>query len=375
MQVKFDEVLIPEEKLNRVVAESMDEIYKGCKKKKSYQRFLYRIAALIGIIILSGSLVISNASVLPVLAEKSSFFKKIFEKVQGESQYSGDYDKNAVQTDGITSETTEDLRFEFSEVVCTSQSMTYSIQITSQKGFPEEAMKKSTNESDSEGKWMYLVGTQSADFLKDTIEEENTYDMPFIKGHYEDEHTFIGTMLVDFNLYPFDGNEIPEHFIWSLKINSILYPNVETGVMEKLLTDGDLKFELYVDRQNLGEKSVKVNKVSPSGWKITDITLTPYEMIVNEEYDKANTQKGYEQPDSIREIWTDADGRILHNKVGSFMIEGYNMSNVTVYYMPTPDEDSNTIIMEYIYQENHTDAEIQDYLEENCVSKQEISLE
>ena len=375
MQVKFDEVLIPEEKLNRVVAESMDEIYKGCKKKKSYQRFLYRIAALIGIIILSGSLVISNASVLPVLAEKSSFFKKIFEKVQGESQYSGDYDKNAVQTDGITSETTEDLRFEFSEVVCTSQSMTYSIQITSQKGFPEEAMKKSTNESDSEGKWMYLVGTQSADFLKDTIEEENTYDMPFIKGHYEDEHTFIGTMRVDFNLYPFDGNEIPEHFIWSLKINSILYPNVETGVMEKLLTDGDLKFELYVDRQNLGEKSVKVNKVSPSGWKITDITLTPYEMIVNEEYDKANTQKGYEQPDSIREIWTDADGRILHNKVGSFMIEGYNMSNVTVYYMPTPDEDSNTIIMEYIYKENHTDAEIQDYLEENCVSKQEISLE
>lgn len=375
MQVKFDEVLIPEEKLNRVVAESMDEIYKGCKKKKSYQRFLYRIAALIGIIILSGSLVISNASVLPVLAEKSSFFKKIFEKVQGESQYSGDYDKNAVQTDGITSETTEDLRFEFSEVVCTSQSMTYSIQITSQKGFPEEAMKKSTNESDSEGKWMYLVGTQSADFLKDTIEEENTYDMPFIKGHYEDEHTFIGTMRVDFNLYPFDGNEIPEHFIWSLKINSILYPNVETGVMEKLLTDGDLKFELYVDRQNLGEKSVKVNKVSPSGWKITDITLTPYEMIVNEEYDKANTQKGYEQPDSIREIWTDADGRILHNKVGSFMIEGYNMSNVTVYYMPTPGEDSNTIIMEYIYQENHTDAEIQDYLEENCVSKQEISLE
>lgn len=375
MQVKFDEVLIPEEKLNRVVAESMDEIYKGCKKKKSYQRFLYRIAVLIGIIILSGSLVISNASVLPVLAEKSSFFKKIFEKVQGESQYGGDYDKNAVQTDGITSETTEDLRFEFSEVVCTSQSMTYSIQITSQKGFPEEAMKESTNESDSEGKWMYLVGTQSADFLKDTIEEENTYDMPFIKGHYEDEHTFIGTMRVDFNLYPFDGNEIPQHFIWSLKINSILYPNVETGGMEKLLTDGDLKFELYVDRQNLGEKIVKVNKVSPSGWKITDISLTPYEMIVNEEYDEANTQKGYEQPDSIREIWTDADGRILHNKVGSFMIEGYNMSNVTVYYMPTPDEDSNTIIMEYIYQENHTDAEIQNYLEENCVSKQEISLE
>lgn len=375
MQVKFDEVLIPEEKLNRVVAESMDEIYKGCKKKKSYQRFLYRIAALIGIIILSGSLVISNASVLPVLAEKSSFFKKIFEKVQGESQYSGDYDKNAVQTDGITSETTEDLRFEFSEVVCTSQSMTYSIQITSQKGFPEEAMKKSTNESDSEGKWMYLVGTQSADFLKDTIEEENTYDMPFIKGHYEDEHTFIGTMRVDFNLYPFDGNEIPQHFIWSLKINSILYPNVETGGMEKLLTDGDLKFELYVDRQNLGEKIVKVNKVSPSGWKITDISLTPYEMIVNEEYNEANTQKGYEQPDSIREIWTDADGRILHNKVGSFMIEGYNMSNVTVYYMPTPDEDSNMIIMEYIYQENHTDVEIQNYLEENCVSKQEISLE
>jgi hypothetical protein len=375
MQVKFDEVLIPEEKLNRVVAESMDEIYKGCKKKKTYQRFLYRIAALIGIIILSGSLVISNASVLPVLAEKSSFFKKIFEKVQGESQYSGDYDKNAVQTDGITSETTEDLRFEFSEVVCTSQSMTYSIQITSLKGFPEEAMKKSTNESDSEGKWMYLVGTQSADFLKDTIEEENTYDMPFIKGHYDDEHTFIGTMRVDFNRYPFDGNEIPQHFIWSLKINSILYPNVETGVMEKLLTDGDLKFELYVDRQNLGEKIVKVNKVSPSGWKITDITLTPYEMIVNEEYDEANTQKGYEQADSIREIWIDADGRILHNKVGSFMIEGYNMSNVTVYYMPTPDEDSNTIIMEYIYQENHTDAEIQNYLEENCVSKQEISLE
>ena len=375
MQVKFDEVLIPEEKLNRVVAESMDEIYKGCKKKKSYQRFLYRIAALIGIIILSGSLVISNASVLPVLAEKSSFFKKIFEKVQGESQYSGDYDKNAVQTDGITSETTEDLRFEFSEVVCTSQSMTYSIQITSQKGFPEEAMKKSTNESDSEGKWMYLVGTQSADFLKDTIEEENTYDMPFIKGHYEDEHTFIGTMRVDFNLYPFDGNEIPQHFIWSLKINSILYPNVETGGMEKLLTDGDLKFELYVDRQNLGEKIVKVNKVSPSGWKITDISLTPYEMIVNEEYNEANTQKGYDQPDSIREIWTDADGRILHNKVGSFMIEGYNMSNVTVYYMPTPDEDSNMIIMEYIYQENHTDVEIQNYLEENCVSKQEISLE
>ena len=375
MQVKFDEVPIPEEKLNRVVAESMDEIYKGCKKKKSYQRFLYRIAALIGIIILSGSLVISNTSVLPVLAEKSSFFKKIFEKVQGESQYGGDYDKNAVQTDGITSETTEDLRFEFSEVVCTSQSMTYSIQITSQKGFPEEAMKESTNESDSEGKWMYLVGTQSADFLKDTIEEENPDNIVSIKGHYEDEHTFIGTMRVDFNYYPFDGNEIPEHFIWSLKINSILYPNVETGVMEKLLTDGDLKFELYVDRQNLGEKIVKVNKVSPSGWKITDITLTSYEMIVNEEYDEANTQKGYAQTDSIREIWTDADGRILHNKVGSFMIEGYNMSNVTVYYMPTPDEDSNTIILEYIYQENHTDAEIQNYLEENCVSKQEISLE
>lgn len=72
-------------------------------------------------------------------------------------------------------------------------------------------------------------------FLKDTIEEENTYDMPFIKGHYEDEHTFIGTMRVDFNRYPFDGNEIPQHFIWSLKINSILYPNVETGVNGKIV--------------------------------------------------------------------------------------------------------------------------------------------
>ena len=80
MQVKFDEVPIPEEKLNRVVAESMDEIYKGCKKKKSYQRFLYRIAALIGIIILSGSLVISNTSVLPVLAEKSSFLRRFLKK-------------------------------------------------------------------------------------------------------------------------------------------------------------------------------------------------------------------------------------------------------------------------------------------------------
>ena len=40
MQVKFDEVLIPEEKLNRVVAESMDEIYKGSKKKKYISKIL-----------------------------------------------------------------------------------------------------------------------------------------------------------------------------------------------------------------------------------------------------------------------------------------------------------------------------------------------
>ena len=40
MQVKFDEVPIPEEKLNRVVAESMDEIYKGCEKKEIISKIL-----------------------------------------------------------------------------------------------------------------------------------------------------------------------------------------------------------------------------------------------------------------------------------------------------------------------------------------------
>lgn len=377
MQMRFDEIKVPEDKLNQVVAESMESVYKEHKKKRFHRRTSWCAAAVAGGVILGGCLIIPTSTVLPVLAKHSTFFQRIFEKVQGETMYSGDYAESAVPADGVISATSGDLKISFSETVCTSKSMAYSVRITSEKGFPEGAMKTTDENSDNGVKWIYLEGTQNTDFGVEVGEDElsaSADGMPSITGHYEDDHTFVGVMKVSFNLYPFDGHEIPNEFIWNLNITGISYIDQTKNYMEKL-SGGEWNFKFQVKQQNLNEKTIQVNQYSPSGWGIKDITVTPYEMVVNEDYDESKAQPGYDGADSIQEFWTDADGRILHDKIGIFQVDGYNMSKTIVYYMATPDDDSYMAMQDYVYMENHSDEEIKNYLEENCQSKLEIPLE
>lgn len=102
--------------------------------------------------------------------------------------------------------------------------------------------------------------------------------------------------------------------------------------------------------------------------------MTDYEVRVDTEVDESKIQPGYEKFDSVQYVMLDADGKLIHDKIGMFSPVGYNLSRINVYYFATPTETDYMAVQEKINDESFAE-ELQGYLEETAIQKTVINLE
>lgn len=368
MQVDFNNIQIPTEKLNTVVTENLNTIKKIHKKTRIRRIAGGCVAAAAAIVVLSG-VCISN----PVIAEQFTKLGKIFGLVQEQQRYPGNYSETSVPVPGTNVSQSEGITVTLSEFVCSSESLNVSVLIESKEPFPEAFRESAANADEGESSYLMLTTEQSADFAGGPLDlASNPYVE--VQGSFQDEYTFAGAFRIDFNLYPYAQYEIPDSFVWDLKVTNIFCPDGGGKADRTVAIPGEWNFSSQITQQEIETKTVEVNQYAPNGDGILNVTVTPYEVNIETGFDASKIQPGYEQYDNIQYVMLDGSGKRIEDKIGMFPTAGYDLSKITVYYMETPDEETWMAIQEKLYDEAFA-PQLQGYLESIAIQKIEILLE
>ena len=369
MQINFDHIEIPEEELQKVISQSMDSVKQEYKRKRAYRivRWCGTTAAAVAVVVM---VCISH----PTLAAELPLIGHIFERVQDEQQYPGDYSAKADSLVGNTVSESEGIKMTLSEIVCTDQSMNVSVMIESEEGFPEQALQMSQTFGEDYGSRLFLSADNRVDFIDHTV-DNSEYGYLEVKGEFEDDHTFIGMFRISFVVYPFAEYEVPDSFNWDMKVSGISYFAKEGTSREALTDGGEWTFSNEVHKSDAETKTVKVDQYEPNGNGISEIVMTPYEVTINYVYDESKVQPGFERFDSIQSVMLDGSGKLIDDKVGMFPTEGYDLSKITVYSLDVSDvSDAEWEEMwEKLYDENFA-PQLPQWLAEHAVAVMEIVL-
>ena len=375
MQINLNEIEIPRQELQDVVDRSMASIRKMHRKKRIWKSASRFGAAAASIAVIAGIFAAN-----PALAENLPLIGHIFERVQDEQYYPGDYSSRGEQLTGTTVSESRGITVTLSEIMCSDESMNVSVIIESEEAFPESVLSMNESSNRDYGTHFYLDADQQISVSGQSLldKQEGVEDVLDANGEFTDDHTFIGMFRINFNLYPFADIDIPDQFTWDLTVNSISYFSDSSGDsssagLTRLTDAGEWNFSSEVVKQDLETRTVQVDKALPNGGVISDIRITPYEVTINYSYDESRIQPGYEAYDSIYNVMLDGSGKVIEEKVGLFPAQGYDLSGITVYSLGAPDENTLAEIQEKIYDESFS-AQLPGWLEENAVSKIEIPL-
>ncbi len=369
MQIKFDDIIVPTEKLDQVVAQNLYDIKRKYKKRKQWNYLIRGMAAAAIALAITGVFAAN-----PALAAKLPLIGHIFEKVQDDQMYPGKFDEVAEPVSVGNVSESEGITMTLSEIYSDSRSMYVSAMIESEEPFPDQVKESNIVEGDEIGYHMYLSIEQEFDFMTppETYEafewpgEEYEWTSLDLKGEYVDEHTFVGAMRISYNEYPVAGYDVPDTFRWKLKVNGM-----ENMYYSKA---GTWEFETDVSVDRTGVKVIDVNQSAPNGEVIQSVTMTPYEVAIDYSYDESKVKPEYEKYDLLQSVMLDADGKLIVDKVGVFSPERYHLSEITIYYFEAPSDEVYTEIQEKLYDETLKD-QLRNYLEEISVHKIVISLE
>lgn len=375
MQIKFDDINVPTEKLEQVIGENMYNIKRQYTKKKHWN-YIVRGTAAAAVTLAVTGIFASN----PALAAKLPLIGHIFEKVQDKQLYPGNFDEVAVPVKDSNVSESKGVTMTFSEMYCDSSSIYISAMIETEEPFPEKVKESNMLQGDDIGYHMYLDIEQEFDFMTppenyDEMEwpgKEFTWTPLDLKGEYVDDHTYVGAIRISFNEYPIACFDIPDSFHWKLKINKMY--NLSDVENQSFSQTGSWEFETDISVDHSTKKVIQVNESAPNGDVIDSVTMTPYEVSIDYGFDESKVEAAYEKFDSLQSVMIDAGGKRIEDKVGSFSPAGYDLSKITIYYYPAPTEAVHDEIREKLHDESFKD-QIVSYMEEISVRKIEIDLE
>ena len=347
MEMKFNEIPVPKE-LDRVVEESLNQIYKK-NKMKIRKKAAAGLGAAAAILLFGVFLCISN----PTLAAKIPLIGHIFEQLQKEYGYSGDYTK--VKEDLTDAKTVDGVTVTLSEIYCNGQGLYLTLRIESEEEIPE-----------------LLDRFQCETIEKYSFNPKEQRDVPLIDGKCVDQNTYIGIMrfdLNDKNKYT-DGEpsadengmvtlnkenadsylkeaEIPDQYTLDLEISDIEAPlknsedkektekNMtkeeleETGGEGALIYHGPWKFTLNVSKNTQDTQSIVLNDLNKKGIGIEKVVKDRVEITIYDTY-KEGVSKDYFP------VVLDADGRLMDNSdigglVNTVAIQDRDVSKIDVF--------------------------------------------
>lgn len=346
-----------QDKINAAYEQILNSAAPMAGKGKKKRPYLYAAAALI---LAFGFWGFSN----PALAGKIPFIGRIFQLVETNIGYPGNFSEHSVpitppETELEESDAdAEDITITLSEASYTEMALYFSLELYSKEGFPEDFNKV----KNMEGyilpyDFLYIQCSQSFDFsqadssLYDTdnltCSPEEGMPVPYlIEGNYMDSHTFLGVVRVDLedirNVLEVDA--LPPEFTYSFTLHkfwgtlkdgeAVDLTDPESGetvtimVPLKKYYDGPWNFTVPVSIDTNNTQTIDIMQTNADGIGISKVTKTPYEM-------KADIilPDGADPIDYIIAI-TDADGKLLDsqgNNAEIYSVYGRKTDTVYIY--------------------------------------------
>ncbi len=416
---KFEKISVPEH-LDTFIDQSIEKAV----KRKKMQRKKKIIGICTGMAAAAAAFSIVCVS-FPSLAAKLPLIGKVFEQVEEQVSYKGDYSKVAMPMAEAQEEkdqenpyvqTSGGITVSISEAYYNSHALYLAMTIENQEEFPADFVKtENMDDYILDYDMLQLEGTQKFSFM-----EEEDFLGSYVEGMFEDAHTFVGIYRVDLShltwwpteeemaekglteengnvdtdtiqkYFPEAGSaiEVPDSFHFSFCVNSISQYLFETE--KKTATDpdgnqvtwdepvrkayeGTWNFELEVALDTSKTQVVEVNETNDQGVGILQVEKTPYEVTA-----EMTIPEGKSPADYFLVI-CDADGDLLDyqgNFADTYQVYGRNTDTVYVYVCDAQEylDEIKGYYWSEDYPEKRKTKTFKQYLDEKAIYGTEVSF-
>ncbi|WWR16400.1 hypothetical protein V1224_02790 [Lachnospiraceae bacterium JLR.KK008] len=400
LEKEWQEILGAEFGRNKVIDARINETYAKLRKterreEKHKKRVRRRVLIGAGSMAAAFLLMVMFCTMNPVLAREIPIFGNIFGKlaevfsfgalpeedtivfpVQDEERLSGTSKDGELENQNVYQVKDGSLTVTLTEEYASNQAVYIGVRMEKDEGFPEiMAYEDGRTE-------LQFMTSETYSFREDTLEN----NMRTVEGKFEDSHTFIGIMRIDYsdinadyskyeqycaengsaalpalteeNLHEFmDYYEIPDTFGMGLKITQIIGYLEEPTRPEGMKSDEELAqmsdedwesymkslppewdqfpndyehwhqegswdYEVTIMQKDKGSQRIEVNEINGQGIGVESIELSSVEMTVN--------IVGAD----IFAVVLDADGNWMESaNDGAYVlpIEGHDISQITIY--------------------------------------------
>lgn len=306
--------------------EALDGLVPGREK---YHLPWGRIAAAsAAVVVLFGAVIASN----PAMASNLPFVGGIFQKVEKDVIYSGDYSKkDALQDAAANSEeekscyTAQDqgIKLIFSEVYSDGFSIYTTVKMESEKyDFTRAGLTRDGRQSINLAT-SYGINCEAGPY---------DYDL-LLDGKSQGKHAFIGMMKFD------KANNSAEKGMVNIAIKNI-YIEIDRGEdTEDALIDGNWKFKIPYRTDEEKSKEIAVNKKISDRLEVEKLFVSPYQLVLFS--DIAKSRESRLNIDTTAYAVFDQDGKVIHfQEVGDlegglekdiYALQGRRVSEIHVY--------------------------------------------
>lgn len=416
---KFEKISIPEH-LDAFIDESVD---KAVQRKKMRRRKKI-VGVCTGMAAAAAAFSIVCVS-FPSLAAKLPLIGRVFEQVEEQVSYKGDYSKVATPMAETQEEADQEnpyvqasdgITVSISEAYYNSHALYLAMTIENEEEFPADFVK--TENMDGyilDYDMLQLEGTQKFSFM-----EGEDFLGSYVEGRFENAHTFVGIYRVDLShltwwpteeemaekgLTEANGNmdtdtiqehfpeagsaiEVPDSFQFSLCIQSISQDLFETESQTYTDPDGNQvtmdepvrkayegtwNFELDVTLDTSKTQVVEVNGSNDQGVGILQVEKTPYEVTAEMAVPEGKSQADYFL------VICDADGDLLDyqgNFADTYQVYGRNTDTVYVYVCD--EQEYLNEIKGYYWSEDYPEKRktktFKQYLDEKALYGTEVTF-
>lgn len=362
----MDKVIMSDEmekKIKKTIFLNDPNTYKSSRFSKNKRKAfaaMGTVAALLACIMVLG---FENSA----FAMKISLIGHIFEYVQNDFEYGGDYSEVGTKLpqneEGKYKKTEDGVTISLSEVYCNSQDLYLTMEIYSEEVVPD------------------IEGLQLFTEEKYSFNNNIQFDIVSLEGRRIDEHTYAG--LVRFNLNnKREERKLPSNFDLKLKVNKIkgllcnhIIKDESKEEDEYVIFNGIWEFSINVDVNTKDTITVDLKDRAENGVGFSKIVKDKYEMTVHS-LNNDSLDFGEYFP-----IVLDANGRILHcgDSIYTLAINGVDVSFVELFLFDE-DEWLNDIKIDYWKtSEGLTDPkelkEFRELMLERCVYYTKVDFE
>lgn len=348
-----------------MIDEKMKEAYEiirnrakaSARKKKRLKGLIMGMSAVAAALVFSITVCVAN----PALAAKIPFIGHIFDTVEKEIGYKGDYSETSeklvtleeIKEDGTIDspyvQKSSGITFTVSECNYESMAMYLAVSVESEEGFDEEFMNYSrygtaeepeNTEEYADYSVIYMKSTAAADlsengYGKVIFDPAYGTSAPYlIEGKFVDDHTFAGIIRVDLvNMQVMDAagewkqiENFPEEFPYELHVTGIY---AKPGKGTHMEGNWDFVLNVNLDHENTAVK--EVHETNEDGVGIGTVTKTAYEL-----YAELLLPEGVNKADYIVAV-CDADGKPLESQGSIAEIYSVYQRDVSKVYIYVVD--------------------------------------